>query len=581
MAEIYDYTTGEIREETSAENPEVSIKDKPEKEWVTDIIGEDYKEWGNEIVLLGIGTGRGKTTFALDVYCKWLTEQQKRVLYLCNRIKLKEQMDYKVDDLEKELEERKKGPFGKERGELTVTTYQKVEYLFKKEKQFLLDYYDVFICDEAHYFLSDAMFNHYTDLSYIYLMSRKENTTIVMMTATYKNILKQLTFDLGKEPRVYIAPTDYSYVKKKILYRKNDIHMIIRDILESTEDKILCFFNSLRRMEEFYQACFPDDIEVNEEDTILKDIDFFCSQNQKDNENQDFYKKHVNPNAVILEEGLDGEYYTFSKRVLITTKTLDNGVDFKDRNLKHIICEIVDIESAIQCLGRRRMLDEDDYCSFYIRDYGRNVWKYYIDEIIKDLIEPRLFLDDPDRWRIEYLNQRDRELNPCVYFDEQGTPRLNNLKYNKLSSELKIFQSFEDNDTRYASEILNELSHGNTDAMYDMTTDLFHEGMVKELLMKFIHDHKGKILTPGERKVLVYFCNIRNDRNQLLRGEKVISEYLLSKPFECRIEKHRMDDGTYAWSIESKFANKSKKSKKNEEKKKTTRKRMAKKRGGK
>lgn len=68
------------------------------KLYATDVIGKDYKKWCREIILLGFGTGRGKTTFSLNTYCHYLISQGKTVLYLCNRSKLKEQIEEKVNN---------------------------------------------------------------------------------------------------------------------------------------------------------------------------------------------------------------------------------------------------------------------------------------------------------------------------------------------------------------------------------------------------------------------------------------------------------------------------------------------------
>lgn len=48
-------------------------------QFLTDIIGEDYKEWKpNELIFLFCGTGRGKSTLALEnVSLSYLDEKKK------------------------------------------------------------------------------------------------------------------------------------------------------------------------------------------------------------------------------------------------------------------------------------------------------------------------------------------------------------------------------------------------------------------------------------------------------------------------------------------------------------------------
>ena len=67
-----------------------------EKKYVADYIGESYKEWSNEIVLIAAGTGRGKTTFIADTLLTYAVEKDKRLLYLCNRSELQKQVNERI-----------------------------------------------------------------------------------------------------------------------------------------------------------------------------------------------------------------------------------------------------------------------------------------------------------------------------------------------------------------------------------------------------------------------------------------------------------------------------------------------------
>ena len=65
---------------------------KCNKLWVSDLKGNDFYSWNGMRVLLGFGTGRGKTVFALKYYSKYQLEHGQKVLYLCNRTSLKKQV---------------------------------------------------------------------------------------------------------------------------------------------------------------------------------------------------------------------------------------------------------------------------------------------------------------------------------------------------------------------------------------------------------------------------------------------------------------------------------------------------------
>lgn len=40
-----------------------------------------------------------------------------------------------------------------------------------------------------------------------------------------------------------------------------------------------------------------------------------------------------------------------------------------DKTWRHIFSEILDVDSAIQALGRKRKVSDDDHCTFYIKNY--------------------------------------------------------------------------------------------------------------------------------------------------------------------------------------------------------------------
>ena len=108
--------------------------------WVSDLIGQDYLSWEYRKVLLGCGTGRGKTVFSLGFYGKYLLRESKSVLYLCNRKSLRKQVE---DDVKK---------YGVK--EINCCSYQMLAKTLVKGDN--IPEYDVYICDEAHFFLSDS-----------------------------------------------------------------------------------------------------------------------------------------------------------------------------------------------------------------------------------------------------------------------------------------------------------------------------------------------------------------------------------------------------------------------------------------
>ena len=64
--------------------------------YISDLVGEQYKDWLNELVLFDAETGTGKTYFILFVLAAYAKAFGKRILFLCNRTKLREDVERQV-----------------------------------------------------------------------------------------------------------------------------------------------------------------------------------------------------------------------------------------------------------------------------------------------------------------------------------------------------------------------------------------------------------------------------------------------------------------------------------------------------
>lgn len=81
------------------EEPETAgATPQPAKQYITDLVGEDYKNW-HGIVVLDAGTNSGKTYFILKTLLPWAYERRKRILILCNREALRNQIERDVNRL--------------------------------------------------------------------------------------------------------------------------------------------------------------------------------------------------------------------------------------------------------------------------------------------------------------------------------------------------------------------------------------------------------------------------------------------------------------------------------------------------
>lgn len=501
------------------------------KRWVTELIEEEYKNWNESVVLLGFGTGRGKTTFALNVYCKYLQSLDKKVLYLCNRTKLREQI---------ESDAKKYGAAG-----IDIMSYQRLSETIRYGHSL---HYDVYICDEAHYFLSDAEFNVYTDLAYDHILN-EENSTRVYMTATYENIFSKIKEDLREKNEKaieYYLPTDYSYVDHVYWWKKkDDIYGIIDHLLKDTDDKIIYFCNSLKKMRDLYDHYSPNKGKWYEEDkkylknSKLQYMSFICSKNETEaedvnNENY-FIRNYCSNNHIIKNKSGDG--FTFDNRILISTKVLDNGIDFKDQSIKHIICDVFDLETAIQCLGRKRILSEDDRCSFYIRDWQHNHLNLFLSGIEEQLESPTMFITENDKWIRKYGKDREHK-DTTIYYDfDLKEHRINKLRFRKMISDKKMITKMIERKTSYRAEITKYLGTVNCVDIENIKKD-----HIKDAIEIWITEHMEQYLSNEQKEEFISLCDLKDRYGRQQKRISTLSDYLKHNyGFVITNKQHRVD----------------------------------------
>ena len=507
---------------------------------VSDIIGMDFIEWFGRIILIGCGTGRGKTYFALNVYVKWLLSQGKRVLYLCNRKKLEEQIDEDVI--------RYKLPEEKNYSRFTAISYQKFK---ERIEHGLVADYDVYICDEAHYFLADAGFNLYTDIPYFHILN-KPGATVLFMTATYWNILERLKRDIDNSDELieYYLPTDYSYVKHICWYKKQkDLYGIIDTILKKRpNDKILYFCNSNEKMKQLYEHYDPSHGKTENPDLLkeskLRFMSFICSDGTQNkwmkthcfNEvevteidpvtQEETKKKVLVPKAGLIRSEYGG--YTFDSRMLITTKVVDNGIDFKDTAIKHIILDVFDIESALQCLGRKRCLtdeiEEEDTCNFYIRDWQSRQMNIFLQQVQDELTSPRLFIEDYEQWISKYGNDREKK-DKTIYYDYNDREwKVNPLRYDKLVGDEALIIRMKNKEISYRTIVISKI--GDIARERSMDIENIKAEVVKTDLDIWLELHVNKRLSKQEQAELINLCDIKDKFNRKQKSIKVVSAYI-------------------------------------------------------
>ena len=399
---------------------------------MSDVVGDDYKTWQpGEIIGLSGGTGTGKTKLVLGVIAREAQEQGKTVLYLCNRTSLKEEVERDVCQ-----------QYGLTEDTIKVITYQKLQSALEKRRG--IRQYDYLFCDECHYFFTDAVFNPATDKSYEYVMTRKD-AVVILMSATASKLFNYLIAE-GKmdSSHLYYIPQDYSYVDEVIVYDPGAFFQLVDNILAKDEDsKVICFVNGKRMYmayeyygDKAYYMC-----SVYAKDEKLRRICGLPKLEDSSTGNVASRDKKVMEDSIIKK--YSNEMITFDKRLLFTTRTMENGVTLKDQRIRAIFTELSDPDAMIQSLGRKRPLpDCDDVCTFYIKRFQTNWMVGKANQIRKWVSEARNYLNNPEFSRkVYFVPSKSDELrkNDIFRTDEHGVIAVNMMRYRKYEMDVQMY----------------------------------------------------------------------------------------------------------------------------------------------
>lgn len=335
-------------------------------EYISEIINDKYQQWrSNDTIFITASTGAGKSYFILHIFLKWQIRNEKKTLYLVNRRILAEQLK---KELNQEISPELYREFGPQRGGvdnyITITTYQGIEKGLigndpAKEIQWLSSF-DCVVCDECHYFYTDSNFNTRTELSYLAIQEVFDTKLQIYLSATPDKIKtnKERYLANRKMPDYPNAEQlvtgerlpikEYSVVSDMAV----NLHIIDKDIdiitevSKNTHMKWLIFVDNIERGRSI-QNELQNNSDIKEDEIIFLDADY-----ENDKEAEKSVKELV-------------ENKKSSKKVVISTAVIDNGVTFQDDELTHIAVFADTEETFKQMVGRKRR-NEDERIELYI-----------------------------------------------------------------------------------------------------------------------------------------------------------------------------------------------------------------------
>jgi len=371
-----------------------------EKEYISDIIkNEDIDNWNSKTIVFIEGpTGRGKTHFIKHTLSEH--NSKKKILLLVNRTLIKNQSAKELLRIDID--------------NITITTYQNISKLALTNNTMDFEGYNYIICDEAHHFCEESEFIHETDVSFNWVI--RQSGIKIFMTATAYFIKNYLIDELKLEINHYHIKNEYDFIEKFYFYENDDVVKKLLFDLPSDE-KAIYFTNATK---------------AHEMSKLLDSCVFYCSKNNYD------YSQYVN--SEIMDYISENE--RFEEQILCTTKVMDCGVNIKDKAIKHMIVDIADLSSIIQCIGRKRIQGSEKII-IYIKDKKGNAISRKLENIKEKLSYANILREDGDIALIQQFAHKNTYGN--LIYDVINTDELriekkiNELMYYTYNRNLEVY----------------------------------------------------------------------------------------------------------------------------------------------
>ena len=378
----------------------MEMQEQTKQRYIADEIGNEYQKWESpSLIKITAPTGTGKSYFVLHVLLRYAWQNGRRILYLVNRKILREQLKAELRDISYScmpqniwIEDY-----------IDIYTYQEIESRLKfgnqdpfNSRQGNLYYYIIY--DECHYFYADADFNTSSTESFYYLTGYFKKETQIFMSATMekmwgiiserveKRLLPTITDngvggmstarrDLRKFE--YKVPINYDYIDLYYFEKFDEIPGIIADA-STAKEKWLIFVNSIdkgKKLKKELPELTKDDMQYDGSDEKLyteEDVIFIDARYENDDESKESVEE-LKEKKVI------------SKKIIITTSVMDNGISFEDKELRNIIIMTDTQEEFIQMLGRKRQ--DGKKVKVYICSRDISYFKHRfssVDSVLKD-----------------------------------------------------------------------------------------------------------------------------------------------------------------------------------------------------
>lgn len=463
--------------------------------------------------------GAGKSYFCKNTLYELAKEVNGKILMLIHRTNCVDQFKYEIEtDGKSDV--------------INVVTYQSLEYAkLNNINKICLSDYTYIVCDEFHYFFNDSSFNNKTAVSFNMIM---DNDTAIhlFMSATGEHMsqyMKKYIKNNNLESAIeYEIPFDFSFMKQLTFFHKDStMEELLKDRIKKG-GKGIFFIQSAEKAYKLYSK-------------FKKYSIFNCSANNT--KYYEYVDKEKIKNLLISQR--------FEEQFLITTSCFDAGINIIDPEVKHIVIDIVDIGSLIQCIGRKRIQNDDDKVSVYIKIINNNKLaglRRSMQQKVEMADYYRMSNYSVDKLIEKYPMQND--INNILYddfvYDDNGNVIPNS--YTKKINEPMYFKKKED-IADYSIMIKNYGEFGYCKFLatkfgfYNKSTKTYTYRLINEdfslesYLEKMVRENVV-MLQLRDRSELIKKINAKQD-GKLLRSRNTLNEVLKEKEMNYRIKEFK------------------------------------------
>lgn len=463
----------------------------------------------NSAVFLNVGVGGGKSHFCKNRLYNVAVAQHKRILYIinrknpCDQFKQEIVCDQKYDCL-------------------TITTYQAIESRILSNKDPGFYQYDYIVLDEYHRFAADTVVDAYTDLilEYIYnihcIRFFLSATPYGMDTYIQKELAQRNIYYTS-----YMLPACYSMMTLKLIHDPTAIKSIINTALQQ-QQKIIVFSNNIKMLYRLYVEYHSDAL-------------FICS------EYNESYIQYVND--AQKEYMIENELLPCS--ILFATTCLDIGFNLNDTSIKHIVCDLDDVDQLKQCVGRRRIQGIDDTFNVYVQNQSKSTLESSI-RMWQQQIQHAWYLKTYGPWAYcsHYKYNRDRDDLIFIDVDDTGDLRLRvlDLKYQYYVHRIWMCQQIINSGKSYLLYLQDEFG-------CKISNEVRKAGMY-QFRYEYLKSIEGKELDRQDREKLCNVLSYRKDNRKLARRFELINQCLERDELPFRIYKLKNNNRCIVWIIQ-------------------------------